>query len=241
MSKESCAWKPWKKSWGTPFEDRCPAGERPDPQLLRQREPQAGMGKATSGWSFWATPSWAWWRPTTSTRDHPRPARGGPDPHPGRPGLRGEPGGGGRPAGPGEPTSAWAGARTPAAAASAPPSGPTRWRPCWPRSIWTAGSSAPPGRSSAAIILGREEAGADGQPRDHKTALQELVQRQSGQVLQLSHLAGRGGPRPRQALSCRGGGPQRHPRGRRDSGRSKKEAEQMAAKAAIEKLEKQNG
>ncbi len=70
-------------------------------------------------------------------------------------------------------------------------------------------------------------------PRDYKTALQELVQRESGQVLKY-RLTGSEGPDHNKRFfvevdlngSPVGAG----------SGRSKKEAEQMAAKAAIEKL-----
>ncbi len=70
-------------------------------------------------------------------------------------------------------------------------------------------------------------------PKDYKTALQELVQRESGQVLKY-RLTGSEGPDHNKRFfvevdlngSPVGAG----------SGRSKKEAEQMAAKAAIEKL-----
>ena len=71
--------------------------------------------------------------------------------------------------------------------------------------------------------------------RDYKTALQELVQRESGQVLQY-RLTGEEGPDHDKRFfvevelngSAVGSG----------TGRSKKEAEQMAAKAAIEALGK---
>lgn len=82
-------------------------------------------------------------------------------------------------------------------------------------------------------ILSREVAGLT-KPRDYKTALQELVQRESGQVLQY-RLTGEEGPDHDKrffmevALNGRPVG--------RGSGRSKKEAEQMAAKAAIQALE----
>jgi ribonuclease-3 len=71
--------------------------------------------------------------------------------------------------------------------------------------------------------------------RDHKTYLQELIQRQSGQVLTY-HLVGQSGPdhAKRFTMEVRLNGT---PAGTGE-GRSKKEAEQMAAKAAIEKLEK---
>lgn len=82
-------------------------------------------------------------------------------------------------------------------------------------------------------ILSREVAGLT-KPRDYKTALQELVQRESGQVLQY-RLTGEEGPDHNKRFFMEvelngipvGSG----------SGRSKKEAEQMAAKAAIQTLE----
>lgn len=83
-------------------------------------------------------------------------------------------------------------------------------------------------------ILSREVAGLT-KPRDHKTALQELVQRESGQVLQY-RLTGEEGPDHNKRffvevdLNGRAVGS--------GSGRSKKEAEQMAAAAAIEALTK---
>ena len=81
-------------------------------------------------------------------------------------------------------------------------------------------------------ILSREVAGLT-KPRDYKTALQELVQRESGQVLRYQ-LTGEQGPDHNKLFfmevalngNAIGAG----------SGRSKKEAEQMAAKAAIEAL-----
>ena len=83
-------------------------------------------------------------------------------------------------------------------------------------------------------ILSREIAGLT-KPLDHKTALQELVQRESGQVLQY-RLVGEEGPDHNKRFFVEvdlngksvGAG----------SGRSKKEAEQMAAAAAIEALSK---
>lgn len=82
-------------------------------------------------------------------------------------------------------------------------------------------------------ILSSEAAGL-AKPRDYKTALQELVQRESGQVLQY-RLTGESGPDHDKRFfvevtlngSSVGAG----------TGRSKKEAEQMAAKAAIDTLE----
>lgn len=70
--------------------------------------------------------------------------------------------------------------------------------------------------------------------RDHKTYLQELVQRKSGQVLSY-HLVGESGPDHAKSFTMEvqlngqsiGTG----------TGRSKKEAEQMAAKSAIAQLE----
>lgn len=81
------------------------------------------------------------------------------------------------------------------------------------------------------FILDRER--EKGQNHDYKTALQELVQRESGRVLTY-RLTGESGPDHAKVFSMAvdldgatiGSG----------SGRSKKEAEQMAAKAAIEKL-----
>ena len=82
-------------------------------------------------------------------------------------------------------------------------------------------------------ILSREIAGLT-KPLDHKTALQELVQLESGQVLQY-RLVGEEGPYHNKRFFVEvdlngksvGSG----------SGRSKKEAEQMAAQAAISTLE----
>lgn len=84
-------------------------------------------------------------------------------------------------------------------------------------------------------ILSREVAGLT-KPHDYKTALQELVQRESGQVLQY-RLTGEEGPDHDKRFFMEvtlnstpiGSG----------TGRSKKEAEQMAAHAAIQALEQQ--
>lgn len=81
-------------------------------------------------------------------------------------------------------------------------------------------------------ILSKEVAGWKAS-RDYKTSLQELVQRESGQVLKY-RLAGESGPDHNKHFfvevelngTAVGSG----------EGRSKKEAEQMAAKAAIERL-----
>ena len=70
---------------------------------------------------------------------------------------------------------------------------------------------------------------------DYKTALQELVQRESGQVLSY-HLIGERGPDHAKEFSVAV-----ELNGRQvgqGTGHSKKEAEQMAAKAAISRLEK---
>ena len=83
-------------------------------------------------------------------------------------------------------------------------------------------------------LLSRET-DALAKPLDHKTALQELVQRESGQVLRY-RLVGEEGPDHNKRFFVEvtlngqavGSG----------SGRSKKEAEQMAAAAAIESLSK---
>lgn len=81
-------------------------------------------------------------------------------------------------------------------------------------------------------ILSREVAGLT-KPRDYKTALQELVQRESGQVLKY-RLVGAEGPdhdkRFFVAVDLNGA------MVGEGKGHSKKEAEQMAAKAAIDKL-----
>jgi len=83
------------------------------------------------------------------------------------------------------------------------------------------------------FILDQEK--EKGTNRDHKTALQELVQRQSGRVLAY-RLIGESGPDHAKTftvevtLNGEAVG--------RGEGHSKKEAEQMAAKAAIAKLEK---
>lgn len=83
-------------------------------------------------------------------------------------------------------------------------------------------------------ILSKEIAGMKSS-RDYKTALQELVQRESGQVLKYQ-LVGESGPDhdKRFFVEVLLNG---HSVGRGE-GRSKKEAEQMSARSAIEKLEK---
>ena len=81
------------------------------------------------------------------------------------------------------------------------------------------------------FILDKE--GEKSASRDYKTALQELVQRESGRVLGYK-LIGSWGPDHAKVFSVEvdlNGAPIGQGRGR-----SKKEAEQMAAKAAIEKM-----
>ncbi len=83
------------------------------------------------------------------------------------------------------------------------------------------------------LVLNQEEA-RTAAGRDYKTALQELVQRESGQVLSY-HLTGEKGPDHDKVFAMEvllngqpvGAG----------QGRSKKEAEQAAAKAAVLKME----
>lgn len=83
------------------------------------------------------------------------------------------------------------------------------------------------------FILTNNRREQGGGARDFKTALQELVQRESGQVLSY-HLLGESGPDHAKMFSVEvllngqpvGAG----------QGRSKKEAEQNAARAAVEKL-----
>ena len=83
-------------------------------------------------------------------------------------------------------------------------------------------------------VLSKEIEGLT-KPRDYKTALQELVQRENGQVLQY-RLTGESGPDHDKrffvevALNGKAVGS--------GTGRSKKEAEQMSAKAAIDALSK---
>lgn len=84
------------------------------------------------------------------------------------------------------------------------------------------------------LVLNREEE-KTAAGRDYKTALQELVQRESGQVLSY-HLTGESGPDHAKTFAMEvllngssiGEG----------EGKSKKEAEQAAAKSAVLKLEK---
>lgn len=83
------------------------------------------------------------------------------------------------------------------------------------------------------FILDRE--GEKGKSHDYKTALQELVQREGGQVLTY-RLTGESGPDHAKVFFM-----EVDLNGRKvgeGSGRSKKEAEQMAAKAAIEKMDR---
>jgi ribonuclease-3 len=83
-------------------------------------------------------------------------------------------------------------------------------------------------------ILSREVAGL-AKPRDYKTNLQEIVQRRGGQVLQYRLVREEGPDHDKRfytAVDLNG------TTVGTGSGRSKKEAEQMAAKAAIQKLGK---
>ena len=85
-------------------------------------------------------------------------------------------------------------------------------------------------------ILTREVSSLSG-IRDYKTALQELVQRESGQVLKY-RLTGESGPDHDKRFYVEvdlNGAPVGN-----GEGHSKKEAEQMAAKAAIQKLQKRS-
>ena len=89
--------------------------------------------------------------------------------------------------------------------------------------------------SREVVVLSREVAGQPGH-RDYKTVLQELVQRESGQVLQY-RLTGEQGPDHDKRFFIQvalNGAPLGE-----GSGRTKKEAEQMAAKAAIQVLEQE--
>ena len=87
------------------------------------------------------------------------------------------------------------------------------------------------------LLDAQRESVVEEKRRDYKTALQELVQRESGQVLSY-HLTGESGPDHAKefsvAVELNG-----KPIGQ-GAGHSKKEAEQMAAKAAIERLEQGN-
>ena len=95
------------------------------------------------------------------------------------------------------------------------------------------GSIREPRRIIRRFVLEQMEAAREAS-RDHKTLLQELVQRRSGQVLSY-HLIGESGPDHNKSFTMEvrlngeaiGTG----------SGRSKKEAEQMAARAGMERLE----
>ena len=83
-------------------------------------------------------------------------------------------------------------------------------------------------------ILSREVAGLT-KPRDYKTALQELVQRESGRVLQY-RLTGEEGPDHNKRFFM-----EVHLNGvpvGSGSGRSKKEAEQAAARNALDEMKK---
>ena len=99
--------------------------------------------------------------------------------------------------------------------------------------VYLDGGIGPARRIIQKYILDREA--EKSRNRDHKTALQELVQRESGQVLQY-RLIGSSGPDHAKVFAvevdlngvCVGHG----------EGHSKKEAEQNAARSAIDKLSK---
>ncbi len=99
--------------------------------------------------------------------------------------------------------------------------------------VYLDGGLDPVRRIIGRYILTREVAGLT-RPRDYKTTLQELVQREGSQDLKY-HLTGESGPDHNKrfcvevTLNGVGVGV--------GSGRSKKEAEQMAAKAAIRQLQ----
>lgn len=93
------------------------------------------------------------------------------------------------------------------------------------------------GIGSARKIVATYILSKDGKPegivRDYKTALQEFVQRESGQILRYQ-LVGQSGPDHNKTFTV-AVLLNENPVGE-GSGRSKKEAEQMSAKAALEKL-----
>lgn len=99
--------------------------------------------------------------------------------------------------------------------------------------VYLDGGIAPARRAIRALLLGNEE--ELGASRDYKTALQELAQRESGQIL-VYRLVGEEGPDHAKRFSMEvelngitvGAG----------EGRTKKAAEQNAAKAAIAALKK---
>ena len=96
------------------------------------------------------------------------------------------------------------------------------------------GEEAGGGRERISILDKERETDVEERRRDYKTALQELVQRQADQVLTY-HMTGEAGPDHDKTFQAEvqlnglpiGAG----------SGHSKKEAEQAAAKAALETLE----
>ena len=84
------------------------------------------------------------------------------------------------------------------------------------------------------VLLSRAPAAEE--RRDYKTTLQEIVQRRSGQVLTY-HMVDESGPDHNKTFLCQGrltGAP-----GGQGRGHSKKEAEQAAARDALEKLHEQ--
>ena len=97
--------------------------------------------------------------------------------------------------------------------------------------VYLDGGIAQARRLIRTLILGNEEEMSAS--RDYKTALQELIQRESGQKLTY-HLVGEEGPDHAKRFSV-----EVEPNGKTvgaGEGRTKKAAEQNAAKAAIEKL-----
>ncbi len=99
--------------------------------------------------------------------------------------------------------------------------------------VYLDGGLDPVRRIIQRYILTREIAGLT-QPRDYKTTLQELVQREGAQVLQY-RLTGESGPDHDKRFTVEvalNGAPLGS-----GSGHSKKEAEQMAARAAIRMLQ----
>ena len=119
----------------------------------------------------------------------------------------------------------WAGAKRPAAAASAPPFWQTPWRRCWRQSIWTEAFILAFIREKSESVV-RSHA-----TLDYKTTLQEIVQKNHEEVLSY-RLKSESGPDHDKRfvmevlinsnVIAQG------------SGHSKKLAEQAAAKAALE-------
>lgn len=102
------------------------------------------------------------------------------------------------------------------------------------RSTWTAGSQRASALIHRCLLDAEKEEAVEERRRDYKTALQELVQRQADQVL-VYRVVGEQGPDHAKTFEAEvllngtpvGSG----------CGHSKKEAEQAAAKSALEALE----